>query len=1096
MKPTKTRNTLGRAGRRAVSLVLALLLCLPAYAFAATGTEDQRPAAASVGASEPDPAKDDGANADDQEKPDVSEAMDLFDAIDAFLATSAFEALAVDVRSGFRDLVAASRAAVESAATQEAVESECRRVGDALGKLGFEFRDKEDPAPGGPRMEVVAVDPPEGDGSGELKIGGATLMAEAPGPEARAANDEGGNPTSGVIASARAGMSYSWRYGTDWVGYLPYGSAERYTASDGNVAYCLHNGLSMPHDQLWGSYTPTPQIKAVMAYGYPNTTNIGGYSLSADQAQCATQLCVWAWNTSGRGTRVNLADLYSISGAGGDAVLGAARWLYDKAAGGFSNWDVAEIAEPANKTAQPFNGDYVRFGSYLVSMATSANIYLNTAPAGSFLGDEWGNQLPSPGIGSPFWIYVPRAALESSGSTTVYIDAYYKSQTWICWSANNPGSQQDMLNASDPFDAVAYKDLNITWSTSKVTKTDAETGEPIAGTRFSLCKQNASGGWDQLYEGETDGSGELLFGGLGEGWYKVVELSPSDGYMTPGQAGTPVEKTFYVGTEAGSHSVSFDDYKLRHLNAAKADAETGEPVPDTTIAIYSYPVEVEDGLVVTDVSGVAEDDPEWVRLDSGTTPADGMVDFGDNPFGYYMAVEEGTNPDYQTPSQQGTPRAKFIMVDKHTKDLTFEFENFKLRPIDVAKEDKDTHEPVADTDFDFFCYPVTIKDGLIVDDVSDIAHDDPSWVKFDAATTDEDGKIRVPKNAFGYYMIRETRPNPLYGSSEENGEPSYHMFAITKETTDEVQVFGNEFIRLSCEVYKETIALTSSALDATYHGFFNNTGREEYLYNFGARSTSNVKADEFWVEDPLEIVDLGYRLDYIVTGTAPKGADFDDRFTLLFQTNLNDKSAPTELSKGLMSPLYDNPNNPDGNLQYLEDGWLEWKAGVSTQTPEKLFVKDLGLQEGEYVTAIAMAYGDVDKGFFTGSKWAMIPSDQWYNEKYAGKRCRDFYYGVKATESLEPVGGTGEETVIRNTVKAKISRNDGVLRDDDRDEVETRVIDSFSTGYKYGRSNGLTRTGDAVSLATAAALAAIAAGGGVAAWASKRRATKRRGDRG
>ena len=89
--------------------------------------------------------------------------------------------------------------------------------------------------------------------------------------------------------------------------------------------------------------------------------------------------------------------------------------------------------------------------------------------------------------------------------------------------------------------------------------------------------------------------------------------------------------------------------------------------------------------------------------------------------------------------------------------------------------------------------------------------------------------------------------------------------------------------------------------------------------------------------------------------------------------------------------------------------WLEWKAGVSTQTPEKLFVKDLGLKEGEYVTAIAMAYGDVDKGFYTGSKWAMIPSDQWYNEKYAGKRCRDFYYGVKATESLEPVGGAGEE---------------------------------------------------------------------------------------
>ena len=114
MKPTKTRKTLGRAGRRAVSLVLALLLCLPAYAFAATGAEDQRPAAASSGASESDPAKDDGANADDREKPDVSEAMDLFDAIDAFLATSAFEALAVDVRSGFRDLAAASRAAAES----------------------------------------------------------------------------------------------------------------------------------------------------------------------------------------------------------------------------------------------------------------------------------------------------------------------------------------------------------------------------------------------------------------------------------------------------------------------------------------------------------------------------------------------------------------------------------------------------------------------------------------------------------------------------------------------------------------------------------------------------------------------------------------------------------------------------------------------------------------------------------------------------------------------------------------------------------------------------------------------------------------------
>ncbi len=61
----------------------------------------------------------------------------------------------------------------------------------------------------------------------------------------------------------------------------------------------------------------------------------------------------------------------------------------------------------------------------------------------------------------------------------------------------------------------------------QIIKTDAKTGEPLAGAKFTVYKKSG----DIVGEYVTDKNGVIIIDGLENGWYKIAETKAPDGYM-------------------------------------------------------------------------------------------------------------------------------------------------------------------------------------------------------------------------------------------------------------------------------------------------------------------------------------------------------------------------------------------------------------------------------------------------------------------------------------------------------------------------------------------------------------------------------------
>ena len=103
-------------------------------------------------------------------------------------------------------------------------------------------------------------------------------------------------------------------------------------------------------------------------------------------------------------------------------------------------------------------------------------------------------------------------------------------------------------------------------------------------------------------------------------------------------------------------------------------------------------------------------------------------------------------------------------------------------------------------------------------------------------------------------------------------------------------------------------------------------GKERYRYDvaFDAGST-NVRADQYAVVDPCEFVNLGIRLDTLVTPAAY--GDTDGLVNVWYRTNMTDTSAVYSTA----SATAGNPPNQmaDGTDRIGTVGWRLWREGVA-----------------------------------------------------------------------------------------------------------------------------------------------------------------------
>ncbi|MCL1847570.1 MAG: SpaA isopeptide-forming pilin-related protein [Coriobacteriia bacterium] len=669
----------------------------------------------------------------------------------------------------------------------------------------------------------------------------------------------------------------------------------------------------------------------------------------------------------------------------------------------------------------------------------------------------------------------------------------------------------DEMPASTPVGVLVQK---LDSTTGKAYGVDDPTGQGLAGAQFTISyydgyyttaeKAIASGDPTRTWVLETG------VGGVASLDAKYLVAAKSDALYTDsaGKPSVPLGTILIQETKAPARyllpspntpdlqQIKLDTtlYKVSQLNAVvvleephileliKVDANTKKRVGGAEFVLYR-----ESKLGAGD----------WKKIAERTTGSDGGFKVSPMEVGSYKLVETKAPAGYQLPTESGLPEEILFTIESDTALKVIEAKDYKKGTITPSKIDMVTKDPIAGTEFTLFQYPVTLKDGEITTDTSLITADTPGWVEVGRVITGADGKAVFKELTFGYYLLVETCPDPNYASYEESGGGD-RFVTLDKYATGETQLFEDMIIQISCEVYKKTIAITSSGLNGSEEGTGSNVGHEEYLYRFGARSTSNVWADEFIVIDDLTYVtSLGYRMTVLWTGTSPVGMDFDNKLAVLYRTNMTDPSEPVVFRYNPLHANPENPNNPSRNMVYSnEPGWRIWAEELPTTHQSRLDVADLNLQEGEYIIGLKIVFGGVDTGFFTGNGWQIEEDPHTIKSSDSialisvdpETLLEDWWYSVVATEGLRPLSEMGDETVMRGSVSADITRNNGVLTDNDIDAVETRVIEPFmfpteSNGLVWEpipvrnppqRPGAFPRTGDQALLLGAVPIALIA----------------------
>ena len=608
----------------------------------------------------------------------------------------------------------------------------------------------------------------------------------------------------------------------------------------------------------------------------------------------------------------------------------------------------------------------------------------------------------------------------------------------------------------------------------EIVKTDEADGRAVPGAVYEVTAAadivtpdgtvHASSG-DVVATVTTGDDGKAETDELYLGDYNVRETATPDGWAIDHE--THMVELSYAGQEV----------KVTRTVLETADA------PTTFILLKK--AELIDGELV-DYAGSewhvwAEDAAGEIAYDAtATTGEDGSFVLERIPHGdglAYYCQETKTGDDYIL-----DPEVYEFSVDEEgliagEPAYVFLNTNYHKRIIEAHKVDQDTGEPVGKTGFGLYRWIGEGEPdptfggrqgfhGVFADD-PDGEVDGSLWEMVAEGTTDDMGAVIFEGLEFGWYMMVEAVPNPDYAEWWESAGSTWgrYLFKADKDSdVRQTQTYGNMAISLECNVSKATIDRTSAAFQSDERApvRVDNVGKERYRYDvaFDAGST-NVRADQYAVVDPCEFVNLGIRLDTLVTPAAY--GDTDGLVNVWYRTNMTDTSAVYSTA----SATAGNPPNQmaDGTDRIGTVGWRLWREGVAAGARTRLDVD---------VTGIMLEYGSVEVGFRT---------------------LQDMSYLVYATEPLDNSNG---EVVIPNSVTSHITRNwrDGQgLYDDAHDNVITRVIDTFGFASSYhgfstgtaGNGGALTATGDRVpALEGVAMLLAAVAAVLLGIWATRR----------
>lgn len=221
-----------------------------------------------------------------------------------------------------------------------------------------------------------------------------------------------------------------------------------------------------------------------------------------------------------------------------------------------------------------------------------------------------------------------------------------------------------------------------------VRKVDSITGEPIQGAKFQVwygSNSTLTGELNDLGIYYSDENGEFKLESLQDGWYRVTELEPAEGYSIK----APATQQFFL--KAGeSKTVTFENVPLSALVVWKYDRVTGEAV---------------EGAVFQ------------VKYLGGTSGTGGTVigtyRTGKNGSFTVTGLKKGTYIVQEVASDSGhiidaAPQTVYISGEQQDVVQLY-FGNSPKGALLVKKIDSVTHKPLSDVEFF-----VTTSDGTVV----------------------------------------------------------------------------------------------------------------------------------------------------------------------------------------------------------------------------------------------------------------------------------------------------------------------------------------------------------------------------------------------
>lgn len=193
-----------------------------------------------------------------------------------------------------------------------------------------------------------------------------------------------------------------------------------------------------------------------------------------------------------------------------------------------------------------------------------------------------------------------------------------------------------------------------------INKVDSITGDPIKGAKFHITyasNNTFSGEIIDLGDYYSDENGKIILTELKDGWYRIEETQPADGYALKDPS---IQEVYIKGGE--SKSVTFENVPLNGLVIKKTDADTGEVLQGAKFEIrYLSGVSGTGGTTIGTYTTSANGTIVLNRLKAGTY----VIEEVQAPDGY--EITEAAKTVYITDNEQAVVSVEF--ADKANSGL-------------------------------------------------------------------------------------------------------------------------------------------------------------------------------------------------------------------------------------------------------------------------------------------------------------------------------------------------------------------------------------------------------------------------------------------